>query len=446
MKVIMMVLGLLAAVTATVSYAGKADECVDAGGVWHYYSGQCITDFNALVSNEISDGHVHITMPGEIEEDAVLGKKIKTPDGRIFMQGEYKIDLGGNESTTGELAITVNNVTQIGDTRGTAKYFNYLIPFAVNSRGSGTFWYLGLFNADFKAHRVVLSDSLYLGDRVDSIVVHTTKDGNWVKYKDHDYGQSMADKPNLPVSKFLTFDESLRYFTVPVSANLWSLDKQKFDAYKYPYNKKYPFLPDFWEEQFYALGYSEDGSRFAYIRDNIGNEAGVKHIEVFVQDLVTDKILWKHELLTDEGNPENIYFNEFWKRDNQLIMDALKTYGILWSNQLNAKDGDIRHKSDRLRYYAVNKKAPRLYGYDPTVVQTGIYLESRERGKKRIHKKIYKEQSYLLDIQPIGYFPPAEGSRRVAIIVGYLYTGYEGPPNEIRYGIIGAHLETGFKK
>ncbi len=409
----------------------------------------CHAELNVkdMIYKEILGGHVHITIPGEIEEDAVLDKKVQSPDGRIIMRGQYSIYLDDNETTTGTLAMEAGNFVRIGTAKNSNGYIRYLIPFAINSGGSGVFWYLGLFNADFKNHRVVLSDYLDLGDRVANIVIHADENDMWVKFKDHGTGQAMADKPEMPVTKFLTFNESLTHFTVPVPANLWNLDKQKLDPYRYPYNKDYPLLPEFWEEQFYPLGYSKDGDRFAYMIDNIGNVAGIEHIEVFVQDLKTDRILWKHELLTGEGNPENMDFDKFWKKDNKLILNALKIHGIVWSSgHLYAKDGDIRYSSDRLRYYALNKKALRDGWYDPTVVHTRIYLESEKYGKKKVHEKIYEHQSYLLDIQPLGYFPPPKEGRRAAIIIGYLFPGYEGPPNDIHYGIIGANLETGFRK
>jgi hypothetical protein len=214
---ILILLGPLFVVIATILYSKEfvfSDECLDAGNTWHQYSAQCITDFDVLIKKEIEEGNVHIESIGR-HEKVMLTEKIIAPDGVVFMQGQYLIDLGDNETATGLATVGTNN-TLIGDMSGNVKYYKYLIPFSVSDGGSGIFWYLGLFEADFKDHKITLLDSLLLGDRVNAITTHVGSDGQWVSFKDYAEGQSFADKPNKSIKINLTFNKPLTRFTVPV--------------------------------------------------------------------------------------------------------------------------------------------------------------------------------------------------------------------------------------
>jgi hypothetical protein len=181
------------------------------------------------------------------------------------------------------------------------------------------------------------------------------------------------------------------------------------------------------------------------MRNHISNEAGIIFIEVFVQDLVTDKIIWRHEFLSGENPPDNISFKSFWIKNHQYIIEKLKNYGIHSAKLLYPQDGDILYKSDKLKYKATNKKKSRYIGYMPTVIQNTIYLTSEKYGTKIVSKKIFKEESYQLDIQPVGYFNLGKKNTKVALIIAHLGVGNEGPPHHISYSIVGADLKKGFK-
>jgi hypothetical protein len=217
MKTIIIILGILATLMTTLFvYLEKfdaVDKCLDEGGAWHHYSSQCIKDFDALIKKEILEGNTHIAM-SDMDGKAILTKKITSPAGITYMLGQYKIDLGDSESTTGTVIIGVDNYTQIGDISGNADFYKYLIPFSISEGGSGNFWHLGLFEVDFKDHKINLLDSLLLGDRVTDIASYIGKQGKWVTFNDYSEGQSFADKPNKASKINLTFDESLNHFTV----------------------------------------------------------------------------------------------------------------------------------------------------------------------------------------------------------------------------------------
>jgi hypothetical protein len=444
MKTIIITIGLIISVITIVLYAevfDKVDECLDNGHSWHNYSNQCIEDFDELIYKETIKGNVYITLKNTKIQ---LNKQKKAPNGTIYMQGEHKINLGDNKSTVDHIFIKVDKVEQLGDISGNTKYYKYLMPFAIDGGGSGTFWYLGLFKADFKYHKLILLDKISLGDRVTEISTYIGKKGKWVSFKTHSAIQAMADNPNIIKKINLTFSKNLDQFTVPIKTNLSYLDLNKFNEYKYEFNKSLPSLPEFWVEDFYALGYSND-HKFAYMRNHISNEAGIIFIEVFVQDLVTDKIIWRHEFLSGENPPDNISFKSFWIKNHQYITEKLKYYGIHSDKLSYPQDGDILYKSDKLKYRAKNKKLSRYTGYMPTVTQNIIYLTSEKYGTKIISKKIFKEESYQLDIQPIGYFNLGKNNTKIALIIAHVGVGHEGPPHNIRYSIIGADLKKGFK-
>ena len=200
-----------------------------------------------------------------------------------------------------------------------------------------------------------------------------------------------------------------------------------------------PFLFDV----FYPLGYSSDG-KIAYAIEYDTDPRDMVHIVTFIQDLVTDKVLWSHEFAR-EGNISNVDFKSFWKEDGQKILEKLSNYKMQYSNKLNFYKEKLYYKHDAL---FLSSKSTKSYQKDwalDFLNSSTIYLRSKKHGQKVLDKKHY-DGEHILKREPIGYIPLGErGSRRVAVIVSTVHRGWEGPPHNISYEIIGANLAVGFK-
>jgi hypothetical protein len=81
-------------------------------------------------------------------------------------------------------------------------------PFSVSNQGSGTFWYLGLFNLNTDSGEIGQIDTFFLGDRIklDELKVDEPFDVTsslYVSYFKHAQKQSMAEIPNEKVDQYI---------------------------------------------------------------------------------------------------------------------------------------------------------------------------------------------------------------------------------------------------
>ena len=72
-----------------------------------------------------------------------------------------------------------------------------------------------------------------------------------------------------------------------------------------------------------------------------------------------------------------------------------------------------------------------------------ITLGTKNLGSKIIDSKTYKEEQVLAR-KAIGFIPLGN-SDRVAVVVANVHRGWEGPPHNLSYDIVGASLRVGFK-
>ena len=390
------------------------------------------------IRQEILSGHLTIQ---DAQDRIPLTQQVKAPNGSLYIRGRLDRSIGGGDYEHVSMGISVDNITPLHGSRN-----RFLIPYGVGYGGSGSFMHLGLFQADFIHHTIMHLGSLLLGDRVQDITVHSGRDASWVVYRDPAYGESMANRFTHTVKKILTFDADLTHITTPSLTDLSELHERVFKPYAYPHDNEFK-LPPFITEEFYLLGYSPEGKRIAYILNSTPNVAGIIAFTVVVQDLLTDKTLWKYRVHSGENPPDKITFEYYWLRDHHMILDKLKELGITLNNHLLAKGGDIHYQGDILSYHVTNRKKPNMKGDQPTVWETNVTVTSKKHGTKSVHHWVNKQEySFILDTQAIGYFTLPGTPERVALIVSDLYRGYEGPPHEVTYSIIGVSLTKGFKK
>jgi hypothetical protein len=314
----------------------------------------------------------------------------------------------------------------------------------MNYRGSGTFWHLGLFDANFKEHKISLLDQIELDDRVQNIVVN--KDKTLVSFKKHTISQSMSEKPTYEKHILLVFDKALTKFIIPIEADLTYYLKEVFSKYAF-YNKNMPMVPPFDNDKFYPLGLSDDG-KFAYMTSNISGEAGVVGVEIYIQDLVSDDILWRYKFNSKENPSDDNTFNTFWLNNHKMVLEKMESFGIKMDKSLKFNTNSISYKNDKLNYSIINKKEASediLYANKLVVTKSTIYLKSEKYGKKVLSEKKYKNLSSILDIQPIGYFRLKNGTQ-TALICGIIYTGSRDTPHNLKYFITGAKLDFKPKK
>ncbi|MCK5855119.1 MAG: hypothetical protein KAG56_07850, partial [Sulfurovaceae bacterium] len=119
------------------------------------------------------------------------------------------------------------------------------------------------------------------------------------------------------------------YRTLPISSikypkplNLETKAFSVFSSYHSGFNQS-PFI----HETFYPLGYSS--GKLAYAIEYDTTPADMIRIETFIQDLVTDKIVWQHKFETEE-NIENVNFKSFWKKNHKMIKRKMSQHSLFF--------------------------------------------------------------------------------------------------------------------
>jgi len=217
------------------------------------------------------------------------------------------------------------------------------------------------------------------------------------------------------------------------------LEKSAFASLK-KYSSGIEGVP-FIYNNFYPLGYSSDG-KFAYIKEYDTDPADMVLIRTFIQDLVTDKILWQDEYRVEE-NITNIDFKSFWEERHVNINSKLKAYGIKLFKNLKFEPNSYRYNNN---FYSLDSTSKSTFRKDWNIEfldSSIIMLSAKGKGSKVIDTQHYKK-SYLLARKAIGFIPLGK-SDRVAVVVANIHRGWEGPPHNLSYDIVGASLRVGFK-
>lgn len=191
--------------------AQMQQECEETGGIWNGNTQECElnildddvqpvsqTDQRVAIVEENIDT-LAVTVP---DMDDVVVPLDEVSPRNDFAMGDFESDDGVVRGTVVALEDYITFVN--GD--------QYLMPFAVNSGGSGEFVYLGLFMAEVSYDdtvQLVHQDSTSLGDRIDMQSIETIPDRpNWanVFYLEHGADQAMAEAPNEQVQLQVEID------------------------------------------------------------------------------------------------------------------------------------------------------------------------------------------------------------------------------------------------
>ena len=230
--------------------------------------------------------------------------------------------------------------------------------------------------------------------------------------------------------------EKLKVLPLPQALNLEKSASLALNKYQSSI-KGVPFI----SETFYPLGYSSDG-KIAYIKEYDTDPADMVLIRTFIQDLVTDKILWQDEFKV-EGEIRGVNFKSFWAKKSTLISTKLKEYKIQSIKKLYFENEAYHYGKD---VFSLNSKSTSTFHKDwgtSFLDSSTILLNKKRKGYKVIDRQHYTG-THILARKAIGFIP-LEGSR-IAVVVANVHRGWEGPPHNLSYDIVGASLTVGFKK
>ena len=206
------------------------------------------------------------------------------------------------------------------------------------------------------------------------------------------------------------------------------------------------FAPDLLEgmfvgDNFYPLGWSPDGEKFAYAIAR-GEEGGREMFSgIFIQDLVTDKVIWKLKKTPQQS--DNTIEN-LWAENKQQVLAQLDKNKIkLGGAGLEINTTSLAYNGAEFDYTVKAKQTT-----DGQITSYRVLLKSSAKGSKEISKATLKtidrqngDYGNKEKVAVIGYFQGANKAR-VATVLGLMETGWEGT-RVMRYKIIGASLKYG---
>lgn len=197
---------------------------------------------------------------------------------------------------------------------------------------------------------------------------------------------------------------------------------------------------------FYPLGWSSDG-KLAYAIEPPDEAVGSYFLNVYIQDLVTDKILWKDNYQSaPESNQGPQSFAAYWMANEKTINEQLAKFKISKAENSALYAGPISQGDDSLEYNVTKKlRAEPDFGNVAMVSEYQVIVQSAQRGSKTVHSEKYDKMSGIMDVEVIGYLRGSD-QERVALLVAGVKRGWEGPPHVTWFKVIGTNLVRGFKK
>jgi hypothetical protein len=198
-------------------------------------------------------------------------------------------------------------------------------------------------------------------------------------------------------------------------------------------------------ENFYPIGWSRDG-KFAYLVEPPDEACGCYFAEFVIQDLKTDKILFKERYSSDGlEKPEEENLGSFWPKRQKVYSARLNQHRIEPIGDAHLMHPAINFEGDVLTSKLdIKIETDGVFEVEGTVTLT---MTSAKRGSKVIRRDVYKRKDVngFRDAEITGSLKSPFESR-VAVILVEVMRGWEGPPNTTSIKVTGASLTTGFKK
>ena len=195
----------------------------------------------------------------------------------------------------------------------------------------------------------------------------------------------------------------------------------------------------FMEDEFYLLGWSADGEKIAYAIQRETDAAALFSAGIYIQDLVTDKIIWGMKKETELEELNNI--KDYWIENQQKIREGMRHHQIILGDYSMLKNTPITYNGDQFDYTVKTiraKGSTELKAYR-------VLLNSKLKGSKEIAKTVLQVKGDQIGgkekVAVLGYFQGADKAR-VATLLALLESGWEGS-RIVRYKIIGASLKYG---
>ncbi len=187
----------------------------------------------------------------------------------------------------------------------------------------------------------------------------------------------------------------------------------------------------------YFLGFSSDG-KLAYIYEQFLEGKGCTDVYVFIQDLVTDKILWQLDNLDNEGFDDlESTTVSFIKKNAKTINEAFVKYNIQQSD-CSYKMLPYTNNGESINIEVQITDTGKLFHEYLKIIDYSCIAVNNKKQKKTLSSK---KDEVIEDVFVCGYVKnPYED--RLAIVIAEQRYGFEGC--DIHYHVLGCAINSGF--
>ena len=98
-------------------------------------------------------------------------------------------------------------------------------------------------------------------------------------------------------------------------------------------------------EKFYPIGWSKDG-KFAFYTEPADEACGCYFAELIIQDLRTDKVLWRKDYSSENGGADTL--RKYWAKNQKEFSRKLAQYGIKAEKTLTLSESPVQYQKDVL--------------------------------------------------------------------------------------------------
>lgn len=232
-------------------------------------------------------------------------------------------------------------------------------------------------------------------------------------------------------------------YAIPRKVTIAPLVRKAFPNY---FGRKFIY-PQLEPQGFYPIGWSRDG-KFAYYYEPVDEACGCYFANLVIQDMRTDKVLWKFEYNQDKESDANGHvppednIRKLWTKNRKLFSEKLAEHAIVASRlsilgQPFTVGGQAYTAKTSVRVGKNSDDDERVTSFD-------VMLFSPRIGAKKLQTVDYTKDEYMntLDARVIGALKSPHEDR-VAILTIEVGRGWEGPPHTGNILITGADLTGG---
>ena len=189
--------------------------------------------------------------------------------------------------------------------------------------------------------------------------------------------------------------------------------------------------------QFSPFGWSKDG-KFAWINQPPCGESDIFVTQYFIQDMVTNTVLWKGSYAYDISLADSLQ-----ERNTPQVTfhSKLAEYHIVRS-KLEWLELPIHTSFDTLG--VILSKETMVSEMGEGIAEANIIVRSRHKGEKKVYYEKFDQNDPSLQDMALAGYVPSPYEDRVALVICRRDWGFVGI-RYVNYGVVGVHLKAGWR-